>query len=59
MCDSCGYEDYIKKCEEMLDDGDYNFAEDTVMGIHDWIVENDHITEPQKEALENIYDCKK
>ena len=38
---------------------DYNFAEDTVMGIYDWVVENKHITDAQKKALDNIYNSKK
>ena len=59
MCDSCDYESYSEKCEEMLDNMDYNFAEDTVMGIYDWVVENKHITDAQKKALDNIYNSKK
>ncbi len=59
MCDSCDYETYLEKCDEILDKTDYNFAEEMVMGISDWVTKNKHITENQIRALNNIHNSKK
>lgn len=43
--------------EGMLNDYDaYGYAEDTLVGIHDYIEENDNITDAQIQAVENIRD---
>ena len=54
MCDNCEWEKSIDFIEDELFSEKYNFAEDTIQGIYDWVSENKHITERQKEALENI-----
>ena len=54
MCRHCEWEDYLSKCQEMLEDPDCAFAYDTIEGIGDWIEENEHVTERQKEAVDNI-----
>ncbi len=60
MCDSCNYEENLKLINEMLDDGyEYEFAEDTLSGIREWIEENKHVTEKQEQAILNIYNSKK
>ena len=55
MCYKCGYENYLSMAEEMLIEVDYEFAEDTIIKIKNWVEENQHITNKQKTALENIY----
>jgi dihydroneopterin aldolase len=54
MCSKCDYEIWIDKMEEMLEDSDYEFAEDTVTSILEWVQDNDHITENQIRAIKNI-----
>ena len=54
MCNSCGWEAHLVEIEEMLEDENYEFASDTLEGIRDWIEENNHITENQQMAIENI-----
>lgn len=54
MCDNCEWEKFIDFVEDELFSEKYNFAEDTIHGIYDWVSENKHITERQKEALKNI-----
>lgn len=54
MCRYCNWEEAKEKCEEMLADLDFAFADDTITGILEWIEENEHITEKQEEAIENI-----
>lgn len=38
----------------MLDSGYYRYAEDTLVGIRDFIDKNNSVTEKQIEAVENI-----
>ena len=59
MCEECGWEELASVVDEMLDDTDFEFAMDILEGIRDWVVVNEHCTEPQKEAVENIMACKK
>ena len=56
MCDKCKWADYENKCEDMLNDSDYEFALDTIEGIYNWIQSNSHVTEKQKESIDNIYE---
>ena len=55
MCDDCDWLFYIDLSEEMLLDEKYEFAEKTVSGIKKWVDKANHITDKQKEALDNIY----
>lgn len=55
MCSRCNWESSLCLAEEILNDDDYEYAHDTVEGIHDWIEENEHVTEKQEEAIQNIY----
>ncbi len=55
MCASCEWEDYIETMDEMLLDEKYEFAADTIDGIQHWVSQNEHITENQKNAINNIY----
>jgi hypothetical protein len=55
QCDgSCGWHDLSDEIQDMLDDGRYEFANDTLCGIMDWVNENEHCTEAQREAVANI-----
>ncbi|MHA1592368.1 MAG: hypothetical protein ACTSUP_07855 [Candidatus Heimdallarchaeaceae archaeon] len=59
MCEECGWEELVADIDETIDDPDYEFAYDTLEGIREWVVDNNHCTESQKEAVMNIMDCKK
>ncbi len=59
MCDKCRWKDYINQADEMLNDTDYSFAEDTIDGIKNQISTNKHVSGNQKTALDNIYQSKK
>jgi len=48
--------EYLDKCDEMLLDEKYSFADDTLQGIRDWIDKNHHVTEKQKIAVDNIWE---
>lgn len=54
MCDFCEWEDVLKEIDEMMVSGDYDFAEDTLSGIAEWVEEKEHITEKQIAAVDNI-----
>lgn len=45
---------YIDLLDEMLLNEDYDFATDTLVGIRDWVSDNNHITEKQIVAIQNI-----
>ncbi len=48
-------EEYREIIEDMMGDfSAYNYAEDTLLGILDYIEENDSITDTQVQAVENI-----
>lgn len=54
MCLSCGWEDVLEELEELLEDDEYLWAEDTLLGIGEWVEENEHVTQRQRRAIENI-----
>jgi hypothetical protein len=56
MCGHCEYEYWLEEIFELQEIGDYDWAADTLDGIRTWVEENEHITERQKEAIENIRD---
>jgi hypothetical protein len=58
MCDYCEWEDYVEKIDNMLSDGKYDFAIETLKGIKEWVEDNGHITDRQMEAVDNIYSSK-
>jgi len=57
MCDSCEWEDLVADIDELLDDESAEFATDTLEGIREWVVKNEHCTEAQKRAVRNIEDA--
>lgn len=54
MCKHCEWEDLLEEISEMLGDDDYEFAVDTLEGIQTWVDQNEHCTDGQKDAIENI-----
>ena len=58
MCSSCDWEDLIYEIEGALEDGDFDWASDTLEGILEWVKANEHCTEGQKQAIRNILNCR-
>jgi hypothetical protein len=54
MCDSCEWEDCLEELNELCLDNDYEWANDTLAGIAEWVEEHKHITERQVAAISNI-----
>ena len=54
MCDSCDYKELLEKIEVLLGDEEYDWAEETLSGIHAWVEDNEHATDAQKAAVGNI-----
>lgn len=51
------YEDFCARLEEMLFDGKFEFAYDTLEGMQKWASENDHVTPRMIMAANNIYNA--
>ena len=54
MCDNCGWEILLESIDEMLEEEKYEYALDTLEGIKETVTQNEHCTEGQGEAVENI-----
>ena len=54
MCQDCGWEEYDEKIDDLLTGDDFAWAEETLGGIQEWIRDHQHITENQKDAVDNI-----
>jgi len=54
MCEKCDWEEYLEGMDNMMEDPDYEFALETIEGIHNWVENKSHITDKQKEAVDNI-----
>jgi len=54
MCSYCKWEKVRDKCKVMLDDPDFSFAYSSLEGIQEWVELNEHVTESQEDAVENI-----
>jgi len=54
MCQDCKWGDLLADINDMIESGEYDWAEDTLGGIADWIEENEHCTPGQRTAVENI-----
>ena len=48
------WQEYTKIMVEMFNEEKYDFACETIGGIYDWVIENQHITEEQIIAIQNI-----
>ena len=54
MCDSCEWEDMVEAIGDLISDSDYEWAEDTLVGIQENVERWRHITEGQIAAINNI-----
>jgi len=55
MCDSCNWQHWVGNIDEMLTRGrDTHFEQGLLEGIREWAEDNQHITEKQIGALEDI-----
>jgi len=54
MCNNCDWKDYVDKIGGLLENGRHDWAGDTLEGILEWVEKNDHITDKQKDAVDNI-----
>ena len=54
MCRHCNYSTVLLQIEDLLGSEDSVFAEDTLNGIYEWVEDNEHVTEKQRIAVENI-----
>ena len=54
MCMECEWDVFLDEMEEWMDEDKYKFAEDTLTDIYSWVEENQHVTERQRKAVENI-----
>ena len=54
MCDSCDYEDYLVKLSDMIENDNYSYALDFLEGVYEWVESHEHITDAQKEGVDNV-----
>ena len=54
MCDACDWEELVERIDELIDSDDADFALDTLESMRDWITDNEHCTDRQREAVANI-----
>ena len=59
MCDDCNWHELLEEIEEMQATGGYEFAHHTLSGIYETVEANEHCTERQREAVNNIRNSKK
>lgn len=48
------WKELLEKIEDMVDSGDYEWAEETLLGIGETIEDNMYVTDRQREAIQNI-----
>jgi hypothetical protein len=55
MCKTCQWEKALEALNEMTEETDtYGWASKTLYGIKEWVEDNEHVTERQEQAIENI-----
>ena len=54
MCKFCEWENVLEELNDLCADNDYEWANGTLSGIAEWVEENQHVTEKQIDAIENI-----
>jgi hypothetical protein len=55
MCQECEWEKFVEYMDNnILGDPDFDWATDTLEGIRETVEEKEHITDRQREAVENI-----
>lgn len=55
--DPVQWKEFIEGMEDMLNDSAYDWANDTVSGIHETVTEQEAFTERQRAAINNIKDA--
>ena len=58
MCNHCKWEELLEDIDELMDDDKYEFAQDTLEGIRNWVSGEEHCTVSQTIAVENIRESK-
>lgn len=56
---NCDYTGLLSQIEQMQDTGDFEWADDTLSGIHQTVSDNEHATDAQKTAVENIANARR
>jgi hypothetical protein len=54
MCQSCEWEETLERLNDLCEDPDFEWANDTLSGIAETIEVRGHVTEKQLDAIENI-----
>jgi hypothetical protein len=54
MCEKCEWEETLEELNDLCADPDYEWANDTLSGIAEWVEKKKHVTEKQVDAIENI-----
>ncbi|HKZ92801.1 MAG TPA: hypothetical protein VJZ50_11735 [Candidatus Limnocylindrales bacterium] len=52
MCADCGWQDYLGKIEDLQDDKSSEFLD----SVHEWVSDNEHVTEDQARTVDRIAD---
>lgn len=48
------WKEILQKIEKMVDSGDYEWADETLLGIGETIEDTEYVTDGQREAIQNI-----
>jgi hypothetical protein len=59
MCDDCNWHELLEETEEVQTAGRYEFAHHTLSGIYETVEANEHCTERQRKAVNNIRNSKR
>lgn len=54
MCAICEWKEVLEELNDLCADSDFEWANETLSGIADWIEENEHVTGKQIDAIHNI-----
>ena len=54
MCKECEWEEFSAELDDLLSDSDYEWANETIDGILNTVTDRGHVTEGQRNAIENI-----
>ena len=49
-------QEWVDIIDEMIDSGDYVWAEEKLLSMGEWMEDHNHITYPMQQAIENIRD---
>ena len=54
MCQTCDWEEELDRISGLVEDGRYDFALETLEGILRWVEDQEHVTQKQRMAIDNI-----